>query len=117
MTYRVYDYGRVGADGKERELHIDKAKAVTKCTPPRNDFGSHMVNCDYFTVDKFVINGKISGNVDTTSFASVLVLEGNGTIQAGEQMMEIKKGDSIYMDAGTGEFQVDGKLEILVTRV
>lgn len=119
VTYRVYDYGRVGADGKERELHIDKAKAVTKCTPPRNDynFGSHMVNCDYFTVDKFVINGKMSGNVDTTSFASVLVLEGNGTIQAGEQMMEIKKGDSIYMDAGTGEFQVDGKLEILVTRV
>ena len=34
---------QVGADGKERELHIDKAKAVTKCTPPKRDydFDSH----------------------------------------------------------------------------
>ena len=29
-TYRVYDYGRVGKDGKLRELHIEKALAVTK---------------------------------------------------------------------------------------
>ena len=27
LTYRVYDYGRVGADGRPRELHIDKALA------------------------------------------------------------------------------------------
>ena len=29
VTYRVYDYNRVGADGKKRELHIDKAIEVT----------------------------------------------------------------------------------------
>ena len=28
-TYRVYDYGRLGKDGKPRELHIDKAVDVT----------------------------------------------------------------------------------------
>ena len=33
-TYRVYDYGRVGADGKPRALHIDKAADVTKLCPP-----------------------------------------------------------------------------------
>jgi mannose-6-phosphate isomerase len=27
-TYRVYDWGRVGADGKARPLHVDKALAV-----------------------------------------------------------------------------------------
>lgn len=32
-TYRVYDYGRVGADGKPRELHVEKAKAVSRLTP------------------------------------------------------------------------------------
>ena len=123
VTYRVYDYGRIGADGKERELHIDKAKDVTKCIPPRSnyDFGSHLVSCDYFTVDKFVLdgktNGKISGNVDTTSFASILVLSGEGTIRAGEELLEVKKGDSIFVEAGTGEFQVIGELEMLVTRV
>ena len=33
-TYRIYDYGRVGADGKPRELHIEKACEVTQLTPP-----------------------------------------------------------------------------------
>lgn len=30
VTYRVYDYGRVGADGKPRALHIEKALDVTR---------------------------------------------------------------------------------------
>lgn len=28
LTYRLYDYDRIGKDGKKRELHIDKAMAV-----------------------------------------------------------------------------------------
>jgi mannose-6-phosphate isomerase len=30
VTYRVYDYGRVSADGKPRALHIEKALDVTR---------------------------------------------------------------------------------------
>ena len=30
VTYRVYDYGRVGADGKPRALHVEKALDVTQ---------------------------------------------------------------------------------------
>ena len=33
VTYRVYDYGRVGKDGKKRDLHIEKALAVTSRVP------------------------------------------------------------------------------------
>ena len=36
-TYRVYDYNRLGADGKPRELHTEKALDVTKCEPPKNN--------------------------------------------------------------------------------
>ena len=28
VTYRVYDYGRLGQDGKPRQLHVEKALAV-----------------------------------------------------------------------------------------
>ena len=34
ITYRVYDYGRVGKDGKPRELHVDKAIEVSKLERP-----------------------------------------------------------------------------------
>ena len=33
VTYRVYDYGRLGADGKPRQLHIEKALEVTNTEP------------------------------------------------------------------------------------
>lgn len=31
LTYRLYDYKRLGPDGKERELHLDKALDVINC--------------------------------------------------------------------------------------
>ncbi len=37
-TYRVYDFGRVGKDGKPRELHIEKANDVSNLTPLESDF-------------------------------------------------------------------------------
>ena len=54
VTYRVYDYGRAGADGKKRELHIGKALDVTKRGPAdrKRDFYPHVADCDYFTVGK-----------------------------------------------------------------
>ena len=34
LTYRVYDFGRVDAHGKPRELHIDKALQVARAALP-----------------------------------------------------------------------------------
>jgi mannose-6-phosphate isomerase len=33
LTYRLYDHGRVGADGRPRELHLERALAVARLTP------------------------------------------------------------------------------------
>ncbi|MBR5271506.1 MAG: class I mannose-6-phosphate isomerase, partial [Clostridia bacterium] len=79
VTYRVYDYGRKGADGKERELHVDKAIEVTnRCAPDIKSFSPHIASCEYFTVDKLFLDGDkvscVSGNVDNSSFVSILVL-------------------------------------------
>ena len=74
VTYRVYDYGRVGKDGKKRELHIEKAVAVTNCAPAKKDDSHypHIADCDYFTVDKLNLDGttfnKLQGNVSEKSF-------------------------------------------------
>ena len=63
VTYRVYDYGRTGADGKPRQLHLDQALEVTNLTPPpaSPDFGGHLAQCRYFTVDKQT--GSFEGDV------------------------------------------------------
>ena len=62
-TYRIYDYGRLGNDGKPRPLHVEKAKDVTRLCPPTRptrpegspvDCGGYttclLSSCEYFTV-------------------------------------------------------------------
>lgn len=123
VTYRVYDYGRVGKDGKKRTLHIDKAVAVTKRAPAVKDSSAypHIADCDYFTVDKLDLDGviqkKIEGNVGEGSFVSILILDGQGTITNGGETLEYKKGDSFFLPAGSGEYELEGKCDALLTTI
>ena len=90
VTYRVYDYGRVGADGKPRALHIEKALDVTRRTPPqKQDFGSHLAQCAYFTVD--VKSGNFNGTADEKSFVSLLITDGIGTLACGGETVCVQK--------------------------
>lgn len=123
VTYRVYDYGRIGKDGKGRELHVDKALDVTKRAPVVKDASHypHIADCDYFTVDKLNLNGgtmeTMSGYVSDASFLSFLVLDGEGTITCGEETVDYKKGDSIFLPAGSGAYTVKGMCDALVTTI
>lgn len=123
VTYRVYDYGRVGADGKKRDLHIEKAIAVTNRVPIVRD-GScypHVADCDYFTVDKLNLDGcvmkKLEGNVSEASFENILILDGEGTISCQGETLDFKKGDSFFLCAGSGSYTIEGRCDALITTI
>ncbi len=117
VTYRVYDYGRLGADGKPRALHIPQALAVTECRLPRTDFdfGPHLARCDSFTAD--LRDGAFEDTCDDASFTSLLVVDGAGSLRCGGETMPLQKGDSLFVTAGSGAYAVSGDLRTLVTRV
>ena len=121
VTYRVYDYGRKDKDGKERDLHIEKALQVTSRIPilRQKSFEPHIASCEYFTVDKLVLDDgimkRMSGIVDPTTFVSMLVLDGEGVIRAGEEELKFRKGDSLFITADTGNYEIEGACEVLVT--
>ncbi|XCP85692.1 type I phosphomannose isomerase catalytic subunit [Roseburia hominis] len=123
VTYRVYDYGRVGKDGKKRDLHIEKALAVTNRVPIIKDKSSypHVADCDYFTVDKLNLDGKVmkkmEGTVSEESFASILMLDGEGTISNQGETLAFRKGDSFFLSAGSGTYQVQGSCDALITTI
>lgn len=123
VTYRVYDFGRVGKDGKKRELHIDKAVEVTNRVPisRKNTCYPHVASCDYFTVDCLNMDGKlisnVKGSVNEDSFVSILIMEGEGTISCGGETIPYRKGDSFFMSAGSGEYEISGECEVLITTV
>jgi mannose-6-phosphate isomerase len=55
-TYRVFDWNRVGEDGKPRELHIEEALESINFEASGGDFRvttvGRLVDCEYFKVDK-----------------------------------------------------------------
>ena len=122
VTYRVYDYGRVGKDGKKRDLHIEKALAVTNRVPLIKSKSSypHVADCDYFTVDKLNLDGKMmrrmEGSVSDASFVSILILDGEGTITCGNSV-DYKKGDSLFLPAGSGNYTIEGSCDALITTI
>ena len=119
VTYRVYDYGRVGADGRQRELHIDKALDVLYTAPigKEYDFGEHLGVSDYFIVDKLDLDGIYSDCVSEESFLSLLVLDGSLTVKTKDDMKTVAKGDSLMILANSGEYSMEGKAEVIMTVV
>lgn len=129
-TYRIYDYGRLGKDGKPRELHVDKAADVTKLCPPSipdsskretekfdNATRSKLTSCDLFTMYELSIDGDYSSVSDADSFVSLLCLEGSGEVKSGNESLTMKKGESLFIPAGKGVFTVSGKIKLLETRL
>lgn len=129
-TYRIYDYGRLGNDGKPRELHVDKAADVTNLCPPSIPAASErktekfeyatlaeLTSCELFTVYILNVDGKYATTADDLSFVSLLCLDGSGNVKCGETVLSFVKGESIFIPAASGEIVIDGKLEILETRL
>ena len=125
-TYRVYDYGRLGADGKPRELHVEKAIDVTNCTPPtrsinpegellvENGYSTQLLTkCDLFNVEKVTVATEYTSVADDKSFISILVTDGNASIDN----IDIKKGDSLFIPANYGEYTITGNAELIITKV
>lgn len=123
VTYRIYDYGRVGANGKKRDLHIEKALAVTNRIPIVKSGANypHIADCDYFTVDKINLDGdltcRVEGNVRETSFLSILILDGSGVISNEGETISYKKGDSLFLPANSGHWQIEGTCDALITTI
>ena len=127
-TYRVYDFGRVGKDGKPRELHIDKAIDVSNLTPIESDFkpcGARiedgegetvmLATCEYFTTFETTVHGKVTIDVDESSFGSIIVVEGECVIRNEGDTIHAKKGDSIFVDAGSGAVEIEGNCQYIYT--
>lgn len=125
-TYRVYDYGRLGKDGKPRELHIQKAIDVSKTEPAKygtKPFGEKeeisggtrqmLTECPLFSVYNYELCGKVELNANEESFNHILVVDGSGKIGG----REFKKGDSFFVPANYGNYEIDGNGEFILTKV
>lgn len=125
-TYRVFDWNRVGADGKKRELHIEKALDVSNLSkidksdfsPEKIDDNSFLVaDSKYFKVKKYICHNSLALKDDDSSFACINFTEGQGFIESKDYKEEFKKGDTFFIPADCVNISVSGSCEFLYTTV
>lgn len=110
VTYRIYDYGRTGADGKPRELHTELAKdAIDYTVLP--DYRSHyvaaknrevpLVSCPYFVTSLYDLDRAFARDLsELDSFLIVMCLEGSGALCDDEgNEMPIRQGETLLVPA------------------
>ena len=119
-TYRVYDYDRRDKDGNPRELHVDKAVAVSQLKPSPAQTGEQngiLASCPYFTVQKVVADGAAAVTVTEESFLGIVTVDGEGTLTLGDEQVKVTKGDTVFVPAMNGEITVNGNCELVVSYV
>lgn len=124
-TYRVYDYDRRDASGNTRPLHIKQALDVTALSPSPKQEGLRVLSaddkelssCRYFTVRKIDVDGEKTISVDDNCFRSVIVTDGRGTMRVGDTVLELQKGDSIFIPAQNIDYTFMGNCEIILSYV
>ena len=128
-TYRVYDFDRRGADGKPRELHVEKAAMVSSFVPSDTEDKQEaaeeiaggtkklLATCKYFTTEKYDSFDKVEVEATDKSFVSITVIEGEGKVIGTDNEVEFKSAESVFIPAGAGKVTVEGKCSFIVTTV
>ncbi len=133
LTYRLYDYNRRDKDGNLRELHIDKAMAVSNMKKSTKPVGctevvkatdkydiENISRCKYFKVDKISIHtsekNPVDYNTGSESFQVLLCVEGEGKlVTTTGEVLELQKGRCVFVPADSVMMKMYGNMQILRT--
>ena len=125
VTYRVYDWDRVGADGMPRELHLDKAlECIDFDTPfpgllqpePLSVDGRsrQLCRCNYFAADLHELDGPEHEVVTRgDSFHILLVTAGNVGVAAGDARVALTRGQAALVPGRETSFTLSGNGSVL----
>ncbi|TMN21609.1 mannose-6-phosphate isomerase, class I [Lentibacillus cibarius] len=127
ITYRVYDYDRMDANGEKRELHLDKAKQVTNVPHQNPELAQEtqhsgdmtikkLVENDYFAVSHWTLDGTVEKTL-TTDFLQVSVIKGNANLCVDGEQISISKGMNFILPNGIGNYELSGEAEFIVSWV
>jgi mannose-6-phosphate isomerase len=113
LTYRVYDYGRVDARGKPRELHLEKAMEVTRFDGTRSgkvpplplhspDANKHLLAaCEFFATERWDCDRTTPIEGDLSEFQLIVILSGRGDLHDAEMSYPFVAGQAWFLPAAS----------------
>jgi len=136
-TFRLFDWNRLGSDGKPRALHIAESLASINWeagpvrppagTPiaelPAGVHGEQLVRCDYFHLDRFHLGGPLELPYPKR-LSLWLVLEGEAELQSPDDGYHraFRRGETVLVPATAGPLRwrprsVPGQISLLGVQV
>ena len=118
LTYRVFDYNRRDAQGRTRELHIEKALQVIrfgeqrggKIEPARIERGgvteTFFIACRFFAAEKWKFAERTTAATSPEHFDLLIFLEGSGSIQWGGESVEYAPAQTWLLPAALGAYHL-----------
>jgi mannose-6-phosphate isomerase len=118
LTYRIYDYDRVDAHGKPRELHVQKALEVLDFDS--KDCGKRprvsllrtplvasdlLTACPYFAAEIWEPS-VLAAHTYTSHFDLLIVLSGNGILDGPGFAFPYRQGDCWFLPANLGSYYI-----------
>jgi mannose-6-phosphate isomerase len=138
VTYRLYDYGRLTAQGIPRELHVERALDVMHYEPTpihkvrpltlpgrgeapaqsraaqAPDVHRCLVACRYFALEELAFQQPITATTNPTSCQILSLLDGACQLQAPTgEALPLVKGDTVVLPAQLGAYTLSGKARLL----
>ena len=123
-TYRLFDWNRVGADGKPRPLHVDEAIGAIDwdCGPIKPRRGSPtnrphvngLIECDKFVLERWTFDHpeRIGGD---NRFHVLAVLEGTVSLESDASQQPLARGSAALIPAECGPLTItpEGRATLL----
>lgn len=129
LTYRLYDHGRVGADGRPRDLHLEESLAVAdlsgrpfRAEPPLPLPGGweRLVARPEFVLDRARLTGAETafGSTDGASLQLLTLVSGAATLRpaggAEWGSVDLRPGATVLLPAALpGAYELAGEGELL----
>ena len=121
ITYRLYDWDRIDANGVGRELHTDLALDAINFEPTNTKLNYdvvknksvNLVECPFFKTNILQISEKYNWKKTKESFTVLMCTEGSFTINMLHFKAEFKKGDTILIPAIIDGFEIIGEATLL----
>ena len=131
LTYRLYDYGRMDRNGRQRKLHVEKALQVMNMHSsalPRQPMRvlrykrgcacELLTRCKYFQVERLLLNTDIYGlsldyKTGSNSFQVLLCTEGRGFLSGENFSLSFSKGDCVFVPSESIPLKLSGKAQVL----
>lgn len=114
-TFRLFDWNRVGPDGRPRELHVEQGVAATghhlgpgrlvDPQPTGVPGVARLIACDYFVVDRATSDRKTTAGGDDRAHV-LIVVDGAVGIAGDPAERPLERGETILLPACLGAVEV-----------